>query len=43
MSNPGYLDYQVNRFGLWSAVVVIITSVVVMLLLLLQQVHYQVQ
>ena len=43
MSNPGYLDYQVNRFGFWSAVVVIITSVVVMLLLLLQQVHYQVQ
>jgi hypothetical protein len=32
MSNPGYLDYQVNRFGLWSAVVVIITSVVAMLL-----------
>ena len=31
MSNPGYLDYQVNRFGLWSAVVVIITSVVAML------------
>ena len=32
MNKPGYLDHQVNRLGLWSAVVVIITSVVAMLL-----------
>ena len=32
MNKPGHLDYQVNRFGFWSAVVVIITSVVAMLL-----------
>lgn len=32
MNKPGYLDYQVNRLGLWSAVVVIITSVLAMLL-----------
>ena len=31
MNKPGYLDYQVNRLGFWSAVVVIITSVVAML------------
>jgi len=32
MNKPGYLDYQVNRFGFWSAAVVIVTSVVAMLL-----------
>ncbi|MDG1389452.1 MAG: hypothetical protein P8P79_13525 [Halioglobus sp.] len=32
MNKPGYLDYQVNRLGLWSAAVVIVTSVVAMLL-----------
>ncbi len=32
MSKPGYLNYQVNRLGLWSAVVVIATSVIAILL-----------
>ena len=32
MNEQGYLDFQVNRLGLWSAAVVIVTSVVAVLL-----------